>query len=151
LLRELTSEDEALKKQVSRIDSLKQYLLSKETIRGLLALTVLAILDGVIAVVAAAFMSRHVLLLLSNLLFLEGALIFTVGSFIAFARTSPRRKEKKKTEETKDAAQVSEERLEKYVTGKPTPVRMPLGPLLILLGLILIALSVVALQILRLL
>jgi hypothetical protein len=151
LLRELTSEDEALKKQVSRIDSLKQYLLSKETIRGLLALTVLAILDGVIAVVAAAFMSRHVLLVLSNLLFLEGALIFTVGSFIAFARTSPRRKEKKKTEETKDAAQVSEERLEKYVTGKPTPVRMPLGPLLILLGLILIALSVVALQILRLL
>jgi hypothetical protein len=151
LLRELTSEDEALKKQVSRINSLKQYLLSKETIRGLLALTVLAILDGVIAVVAAAFMSRHVLLVLSNLLFLEGALIFTVGSFIAFARTSPRRKEKKKTEETKDAAQVSEERLEKYVTGKPTPVRMPLGPLLILLGLILIALSVVALQILRLL
>ncbi len=151
MLRELTSEDEALKKQVSRIDSLKQYLLSKETIRGLLALTVLAILDGVIAVVAAAFMSRHVLLVLSNLLFLEGALIFTVGSFIAFARTSPRRKEKKKTEETKDAAQVSEERLEKYVTGKPTPVRMPLGPLLILLGLILIALSVVALQILRLL
>ena len=144
-MREFTPEDEDLKKATSRVNSLKQYLLSKETKRGLLALAVLVTLDAATAVVATVFTDQPPLLVLSNLLFLEGALTFTVGSFVAFVRTSPRRKEKKKTEEKEAATQISKERAEKYVTAKSTPVRMPLGPLLILLGVILIALSAVAL------
>lgn len=150
-MREFTPEDEYLKKATSRVDSLKQYLLSKETKRGLLALAVLVTLDAAIAVVFTVFTDQPPLLVLSNVLFLEGALTFTVGSFIAFVRTSPRRKEKKKTGEKEDAAQISKERAEKYLAEKPAILRMPIGPLLILLGVILIALSAIALQILQLL
>lgn len=148
MLREFTFEDEALKKITSGINSLKPYLLSKETRRGLLALAVLVVLDAVIAVVATVFIDQPVLLALSNLLFLEGAITFTVGSFIAFIRTSPRRKEKEKKEEKEGQVVVSKERAEEYLTPKASPVRMPIGPLLILLGVILFALSVVTLQVL---
>ncbi len=137
-----------MKKAKSGIDSLKPYLQSRETARGFLVLIVLVILDAGVAAIASIFLYQPFLLTLSNALFLEGALAFTIGSFIAFATTSPRRKEKKKKGESGDAVQVSKERLEKYVTPKPEPIRMPLGPLLILLGVILIVLSVVTLEVL---
>jgi hypothetical protein len=137
-----------LKKVRSGIDFLKPYFQSRETARGFLALMVLVILDAGVSAIASIFLGQPVLLTLSNILFLEGALAFTIGSFIAFATTSPRRKPKKKKGESEDGVQVSKERLEEYVTGKPEPIRMPLGPLLILLGVILIVLSVVTLEVL---
>lgn len=137
MIGELTAEDEALKTIISKTAAVKGYLLAEETRRGLLVLSVLVVLNVVIAVVGAAYMSQSALLILSNLLFLEGALAFVVGSFVALARGSSKRKE------TEDAAKLSEERAEEYLTKKATSVHMPFGPLLMLLGAVLIALSVV--------
>jgi dolichol kinase len=134
LIGELTAEDEALKTKISKTATVKEHLLAEETRRGLLVLSVLVVLDVVIAVVGAAYVSQSALLILSNLLFLEGALAFAVGSFVALARGSSKRKE------TEDAAKLSEERAEEYLTKS---VHMPFGPLLMLLGAVLIALSVV--------
>ena len=121
----------------SKIGTVKEYLLSEETKKGLLALSVLVVLDIVIAVVGVAF-SQSFLLLLSNVLFLEGALAFAVGAFVTLIRGSPnpRRKEI-------EARELSDKRAEEYMTEEPVSVHMPFGALLMLLGAILMALSVI--------
>lgn len=137
--------------------TVKEYLVSEETKRGLLALVILVIIDAVVAVVGTVFIHQHALLILSNLLFLEGGPAFALGSFITVVASSPRRQEKKrKSKEEKQGKppneeaddylpKVSNERASKYLTEETEPVHMPIGPLLVLLGVILMALSVVVL------
>ena len=125
-------------KRIERM--LERFELTKAAEYVLLIVSLFLISDGLVAFVAGSFLSTHVgaflgvennIVILSDLLFIEGALIFAVGTFIALAssmrRTNP------------PPEPTSEEKLEpKQIQKKPVNPIM----IIILIGIVLIGLSI---------
>lgn len=115
-----------------KLTTAKEYLLTDESKRAFLIVAVLFVFDAVAAVIITSYTDRSGAVTLSDLLFLEGALAFAIGSFVALAGAG---KGAKKTKEPIEPATETQEQL--------SSKKISLGPLMMIMGVFLILLSMV--------
>jgi len=113
------------------ITEIRHYDLRDTAKKVLLIVSSLAILDVLMTVLGAPFLGKPRVVILSDLLFEEGAVIFAIGIFIAVARAWQEKEPSSEptTEITDDAEQTSKRRIS-------------LGVLMLIIGAILIGLSI---------